>query len=140
YIGPPKSLLKWYGYLSNEYKDKGETIILSSNSSDDDRVGPSKESVPIFKGPSVQGFLDYYGYNNIDEYLSWNYFPSTNKENTDKDITDKDITDKDTTNEACIHECNYAMSKVNVTTWDEIVNKMGVRKSKICADKAKEKK
>ncbi|GJY09731.1 hypothetical protein Tco_0377916 [Tanacetum coccineum] len=23
YRGPPKSLLKWYGYLSDEYKDKG---------------------------------------------------------------------------------------------------------------------
>ncbi|GKE33010.1 hypothetical protein Tco_1452332, partial [Tanacetum coccineum] len=23
YKGPPKSLLKWYGYLSDEYKDKG---------------------------------------------------------------------------------------------------------------------
>ncbi|GJY28677.1 hypothetical protein Tco_0137156 [Tanacetum coccineum] len=88
-----------------------------------------------------------------------NYFPSTDKENTNNDITDKDTTDED-----CIHECNYAMSKgkyvpvskkhnpkvkipvpvtgcvhglANVTTMDEIVNKMGVRKSKICADKAK---
>nr|GEU90680.1 hypothetical protein [Tanacetum cinerariifolium] len=24
YKGPPKSLLKWYGYLSNEYKDNGK--------------------------------------------------------------------------------------------------------------------
>nr|GEY10661.1 probable trehalose-phosphate phosphatase F [Tanacetum cinerariifolium] len=40
------------------------------------------------------------------EYLSWNYFPRTDKENTDNDITDKDITDED-----CIHESNYAMSK-----------------------------
>ncbi|GKF00830.1 hypothetical protein Tco_0027753 [Tanacetum coccineum] len=82
-----------------------------------------------------------------------------NKENTNKDITDKDITDED-----CIHESNYAMSKgkyvpvskkhnpkfkssvlvkgcmlglSNVTTCDEIVNKMGARKSKICEDKAK---
>ncbi|GJR28875.1 hypothetical protein Tco_1105107 [Tanacetum coccineum] len=23
YRGPPKSLLKWYGYLSDDYKDKG---------------------------------------------------------------------------------------------------------------------
>ncbi|GKC44220.1 hypothetical protein Tco_1061942 [Tanacetum coccineum] len=125
YRGPPKSLLKWYGYLSYEYKDKGEIIILSSDSSDDDRKRPSKASVPIFEGPSVQGLLDYYGYNDIEEYLSWIYFPSTNKENTDKDITDKDTTDED-----CIHECNYAMSK-------EIVNKMGVRKSKMCVEKAK---
>ncbi|GJT01419.1 hypothetical protein Tco_0822588, partial [Tanacetum coccineum] len=116
-------------------------------------------SVPIFEGPSVQGLLDHYGYNDIEEYLSWNYFPSTDKENTDKDITDKDIIDED-----CIHESNYVMSKgkyvpvsqkhnpnvkshvpvtgcvlglANVTTCNEIVNKMGVRKSEICADKAK---
>ncbi|GJZ33581.1 hypothetical protein Tco_0579017 [Tanacetum coccineum] len=151
YKGPPKSLLKWYGYLSDEYKDKGgnesdakpsfsdiskakackysyfsvaEIIMLSSDSSDD-RKGPSKANVPIFEGPSVQGLLDYYGYNDIEEYLSWNYFPSTDKENTDKDIRDKDTTDED-----CIHESN-------VTTWEEIVNKMRVRKSKIYAEKAK---
>ncbi|GJZ51760.1 hypothetical protein Tco_0606275 [Tanacetum coccineum] len=206
YKGPPKSLLKWYGYLSDEYKDncshvpitncvlglanattwdailsktfglkipptmacaeekKGkrnisrgswfyffmyfEIIVLSSDSSDD-RKGSLKASVPIFEGPSVQGLLDHYGYNDIEEYLSWNYFPST-----DKDITDED----------CIHESNYAMSKgkyvlvsqkykpkvkspvpvagcmlglANVTTWDEIVNKIGVRKSEIYVDKAK---
>nr|GEY54875.1 copia-type Pol polyprotein-like [Tanacetum cinerariifolium] len=65
------------------------------------RKGPSKASVPIFEGPSVQGLLDWYGYNTTEEYLSWNYFPST-----DKDIIDKDIIDED-----CIHESNYAMSK-----------------------------
>ncbi|GKC44657.1 hypothetical protein Tco_1062379 [Tanacetum coccineum] len=99
YNGPPKSLLKWYGYLSDEYKDNdrfwgsksGEIIVLSSDSSDD-RKGPSKASVPIFKRPSIQVLLDHYGYNDIEEYLSWNYFPSTDKKNTDKDITDKDIT------------------------------------------------
>nr|GEW32489.1 hypothetical protein [Tanacetum cinerariifolium] len=127
YRRPPKSLLKWHGYLSDEYNDKGrfwgsklkEIIVLSSDSSDDDRKGPSKASVPIFKGPSVQGLLDYYGYNDIEEYLPWNYFPSTDKEMTDNNITDKDILDED-----CIHKSNYAMSK-------------GVRKSKMCADKAK---
>ncbi|GJZ74637.1 hypothetical protein Tco_0639102 [Tanacetum coccineum] len=96
----------------------------------DDRKRPSKASVPIFEGPSVQGLLDYYRYNDIEKYQSWNYFPSTDKENTDNDITDKDTTDKD-----CIHECNHAMSKANVTTWEEIKNEMGVGKSKICADK-----
>ncbi|GKE83564.1 hypothetical protein Tco_1557306 [Tanacetum coccineum] len=79
--------------------------MLSSDSSDD-RKGPSKANVPIFEGPLVQGLLYYYGYNDIEEYLSWNYFPSTYKENTDKDIRDKDTTDQD-----CIHECNYVMSK-----------------------------
>ncbi|GJZ55821.1 hypothetical protein Tco_0611014 [Tanacetum coccineum] len=66
-------------------------LVLISDSSDD-RKGSSKASVPIFEGPSVQGLLDHYGYNDIEEYLSWNYFPST-----DKDITDED----------CIHESNY---------------------------------
>ncbi|GKC27982.1 phospholipase-like protein [Tanacetum coccineum] len=104
YKRPPKSLLKWYGYLSDEYKD-------------------------------------------------------SDKEKTNKDIKDKDIIDED-----CIHDSNYIMSKgkyvpvlqkhnpkvkspvpvtrcvlglTNVTTLDEIMNKMGVRKSEICAKKAK---
>ncbi|GJS03907.1 putative reverse transcriptase domain-containing protein [Tanacetum coccineum] len=134
YKGPPKSLLKWYGYLLDEYKDKdrfwgsklggkeqaseasskakvqtsGSKAKLQTSGSDnsDDRKGPSKAIVPIFKGPSVQGLLDHYGYNDIEEYLSWNYFPSTDMENIDNDITDKDITDED-----CIHESNYAKSK-----------------------------
>ncbi|GJW66921.1 hypothetical protein Tco_0121345 [Tanacetum coccineum] len=88
---------------------RGKIIMLSSDNSYD-RKGPSKASVPKFEEPSVQGLLDWYGYNTIKEYLSWSYFSST-----DKDITDKD----------CIHESNYAMSKgcvpgiANVTTWDE---------------------
>ncbi|GJS96892.1 hypothetical protein Tco_0803860 [Tanacetum coccineum] len=163
YRGPPMSLLIWYDYLSDEYKDKGRlakaqasdaSTMLNLDSSDGDRKRPSKASVPIFKRPSVQGLLDYYGYNDIKEYLSWNYFLNT----------DKDITDKDTTDEDCIYECNYAMYKgkyvsvshkhnpkvkshvavrgcvlglTNVTTLEEIVNKMRVRKSKICAEKAK---
>ncbi|GKB11249.1 hypothetical protein Tco_0845172 [Tanacetum coccineum] len=146
-------------YLGNySYFSFTKIIILSSNSSDD-RKGPSKESVPIFEGPSIQGLLDHYGYNDIEEYLSWNYFLSTNKENTDKDITDNDIIDED-----CIYKSKYAMSKgkyvpvsqkhnpkvkshvpvtgcvlrlANITTWDEIVDKMGVSKSEIYADKAK---
>ncbi|GJT86157.1 hypothetical protein Tco_1067874 [Tanacetum coccineum] len=132
-------------YDSLEYKGPPKSLLKCS----DDRKGPSKASVPKFKGPLVQGLLDWYGYNTIEEYLSWNYFPST-----DKDITDED----------CIHESNYAMSKgkyvpvsqkhnpkvkipvpvtgcvlglANVTTWDEIVNKMRVRKSEIYADRAK---
>ncbi|GJS61492.1 hypothetical protein Tco_0656276 [Tanacetum coccineum] len=204
YKGPPKSLLKWYDYLSDEYKDKGrfwssksggnksdakpsfsdiskaKSCMLAkaqaSDASSKAKVqafgsktklqtsssvssGPSNASVPIFKGSSVQRLLDQYGYNDIEKFLSWNYFPSTDKENTYKDITDKDIT-----NEDCIHESNYAIFKgkyvlvshkhnpkvkipvpvteyvlglANVTTWDEIMNKMGVRKYEIYADKAK---
>ncbi|GJW35037.1 hypothetical protein Tco_0057957 [Tanacetum coccineum] len=43
-------------------------------------------------GPSVQGLLNHYGYNDIGEYLSWNYFTNTDKKKTNKDIIDKDIT------------------------------------------------
>ncbi|GJU04997.1 putative transposase-associated domain-containing protein [Tanacetum coccineum] len=214
---PPKSLLKWYHYLSDEYKDNGrfwgsksgsseasskakveacgskaklqastktlivkspgrgtlevesninllydvmyiEIIEISSDSSED-RKGASKATAPIFYGPSTQGLLDAYGYNTIEEYLSWNYFPSTDNESTDMETTDKRNTDKD-----CIVDSNSAMSKgkyvpvckkhkpnmyshvpvtgsvlglPNVTTWDEIEKKMGARKSKTCADKAK---
>ncbi|GJT81267.1 hypothetical protein Tco_1055609 [Tanacetum coccineum] len=226
---PPKSLLKWYHYLSDEYKDNGrfwgsksgcnesdvkpswkdiekakacmlakaqaseasskakveacgskvkveacgiplingggtfakvklEIIEISSDSSED-RKGASKATAPIFYGPSTQGLLDAYGYNTIEEYLSWNYFPSTDNESTDMETTNKRNTDKD-----CIVDSNSAMSKgkyvpvckkhkpnmyshvpvtgsvlglPNVTTWDEIEKKMGARKSKTCADKAK---
>ncbi|GJZ46712.1 hypothetical protein Tco_0600544 [Tanacetum coccineum] len=94
-----------------------------------------------------------------EEYLSWNYFPSTDNESTDMETTDKRNTYKD-----CIVDSNSAMSKgkyvpvckknkpnvyshvqvtgsvlglPNVTTWDEIEKKMGARKSKTYADKAK---
>ncbi|GKA08469.1 hypothetical protein Tco_0687800 [Tanacetum coccineum] len=133
-------------------------IKISSNSSED-RKGASKATAPIFYGPSTQGLLDAYGYNTIEEYLSWNYFPSTDNESTDMETTDKRNTDKD-----CIVDSNSAMSKgkyvpvckkhkpnmyshvpvtgsvlglPNVTTWDEIEKKIGARKSKTCADKAK---
>ncbi|GJX47730.1 putative reverse transcriptase domain-containing protein [Tanacetum coccineum] len=122
-------------------------------------LGNKKVSALVFYGPSTQGLLDAYGYNTIEEYLSWNYFPSTYNESTDMETTDKRNTDKD-----CIVDSNSAMSKgkyvpvckknkpnvyshvqvtgsvlglPNVTTWDEIEKKMGARKSKTCADKAK---
>ncbi|GJX39825.1 hypothetical protein Tco_0253128, partial [Tanacetum coccineum] len=148
---PPKSLLKWYHYLSDEYKDNGrfwgsksgcnesdvkpswkdikkakacmlakvqaseasskakveaQIIDISSNSSDDRRWAVKKASALVFYGPSTQGLLDDYGYNTIEEYLSWNYFPSTDNEITDIETTDKRNTDKD-----CIVDSNSAMSK-----------------------------
>ncbi|GJY52607.1 hypothetical protein Tco_0443454 [Tanacetum coccineum] len=205
---PPKSLLKWYHYLSDEYKDNGrfwgsksgsqgtehllrlkkkacgskrrqgrgslevdsdvnllydvmffEIIDISSDSSDDRRWAAKKASAPVFYGPSTQGFLDAYGYGTIEEYLEWNYFPSTDNESTNMETTDKGNTDKD-----CNYDSNYAMSKgkyvpvckknnpnvyshvpvtgcvlglASVTTWDEIEKKIGARKTKTCADKAK---
>ncbi|GJW50599.1 hypothetical protein Tco_0091950 [Tanacetum coccineum] len=228
---PPKSLLKWYHYLLDEYKDNGrfwgsksgcnesdvkpswkdiekakacmlakaqaseasskakveacgskaklqastKTLIvkspgrgslevdkiidISSDSSDDRRWAAKKASAPVFYGPSTQGLLDAYGCDTIEEYLEWNYFPSTDNESTNMETTDKGNTDKD-----CIDDSNSAMSKgkyvpvckkhnpnmyspvpvtgcvlglASVTTWDEIEKKMGARKSKTCADKAK---
>ncbi|GJZ78184.1 hypothetical protein Tco_0642856, partial [Tanacetum coccineum] len=76
-------------------------IIKISSDSLEDRKGASKATAPIFYGPSTQGLLDAYGYNTIEEYLSWNYFPSTYNESTDKGNTDKD----------CIVDSNCAMSK-----------------------------
>ncbi|GJZ39320.1 hypothetical protein Tco_0585883, partial [Tanacetum coccineum] len=133
-------------------------IEISSNNSED-RKGASKETAPIFYGPLTQELLDAYGYNTIEEYLSWNYFPSTDMETTDMETTDKRNTDKD-----CIVDSNSTMSKgkyvpvckknkpnvyshvqvigyvlglPNVTTWDEIEKKIRATKLKTCADKAK---
>ncbi|GJR89338.1 putative transposase-associated domain-containing protein [Tanacetum coccineum] len=194
---PPKSLLKWYHYLSDEYKDNGrfwgsksgcnesdvkpswkdiekakacmlakaQAFEASSKakveacSLDDKRWAAKKASALVFDGPSTQGLLDAYGCDTIEEYLEWNYFPSTDNESTNMETTDKGNTDKD-----CIDDSNSAMSKgkyvpvckkhnpnmyspvpvtgcvlglASVTTWDEIEKKMGARKSKTCADKAK---
>ncbi|GKC47770.1 hypothetical protein Tco_1065492 [Tanacetum coccineum] len=136
-----------------------EIIYLSSNSSDYSKgvlkEGTSIASVPE-EGPSIQGLLDWYGYNIVEEYLSDTYFPSTYKDNTDKDNTDEDT----------IYESYSSMSKgkygpvsqqnnpkvkspipvtgcvlglANVTTWNEILKKIRVRKHHICTEKAKEK-
>nr|GEX73091.1 hypothetical protein [Tanacetum cinerariifolium] len=80
-------------------REEREEKDYSSNTSDN-KKGPSIGSVPK-KGPSIQGLLDWYGYDTIEEYLYGTYFLST-----DKDITDKDSTDEDT-----IHESYSPMSK-----------------------------
>ncbi|GKB04830.1 hypothetical protein Tco_0833025, partial [Tanacetum coccineum] len=108
-----------------------EMIVLSSDSSDDSK-GPSIASVPK-EGPSIQGLLDWYGYETVEEYLEETFFPSTYKDTTDKNITDEDT----------IHESYSPKSKgcvlglANVYTWDDILMKFGVRKPESCADKAK---
>ncbi|GJY78770.1 hypothetical protein Tco_0484571 [Tanacetum coccineum] len=62
----------------------GNKNLRSGNSDSlEDRKGASKVIAPIFYGPSTQGLLDAYGYNTIEEYLSMNYFPSTDNESTD---------------------------------------------------------
>ncbi|GJW89394.1 hypothetical protein Tco_0164734 [Tanacetum coccineum] len=65
-------------------------IIEISSDSLEDRKGASKATAPIFYGPSTQGLLDAYGYNTIEEYLSWNYFPSTDNESTDMETTNRE--------------------------------------------------
>ncbi|GJZ63444.1 hypothetical protein Tco_0619865 [Tanacetum coccineum] len=116
----------------------------------DDSNGPSISRVPIY-GSSVQGLLDYYGYNNIEDYLSDFYFPSTDKEDT---IVH--------TGQDPIHECHCLKSKAkyvpvsqkhnlnikspiaitrcvlglpNVDTWDDIFKKLRMRAPGRCADK-----
>ncbi|GJX73136.1 hypothetical protein Tco_0311731 [Tanacetum coccineum] len=140
------------------YKKSNAIIEISSDSSED-KKGASKATTPILYGPSTQGLLDAYGYNTIEKYLSWNYFPSTDNESTDMETTYKRNADKD-----CIVDSNSAMSKgmyvpvckkhkpnmyspvpvtvsvlglANVTTWDEIEKKIGAKKSKTCVDKEK---
>nr|GEV59195.1 putative reverse transcriptase domain-containing protein [Tanacetum cinerariifolium] len=126
----------------------GTQIIVLSDSLDDSKgvssKGPTIPIVPV-DGPSIQGLLDWYGNNNVEEYLSDTYFPST-----DKDTTDKDNIDEDT-----IQECYSTKSKgkyvqvsmkhnpkvktpipikgyvrglANVDTWKDILKKFGVRK------------
>ncbi|GJV10121.1 hypothetical protein Tco_1351662 [Tanacetum coccineum] len=131
-----------------------EMIMLSSDSLDDNK-GQSIASVPK-EGPSIQGLLDWYGYDTVEEYLEETFFPST-----DKDTTDKDITDEDT-----IHESYSPKSKgkyvpvsqkynlkvifkspipitgcvlglENDHIWDDILKKFGVRKPESYVDKKK---
>ncbi|GKF01157.1 hypothetical protein Tco_0028080 [Tanacetum coccineum] len=73
-------------------------LIVISNSSDDSN-GPSIPTVPVY-GPSVQGLMEKYGYDNIEDYLSDFYFPSTDKEDT---IVH--------TGQDPIHECHSPKSK-----------------------------
>ncbi|GJT59448.1 hypothetical protein Tco_1002981 [Tanacetum coccineum] len=104
-------------------------------------------------------FKGIYRCDTIEEYLEWNYFPSIDNESTNMETTDKGNTNKD-----CIDDSNSAMFKgkyvpvwkkhnpnmyrpipvtgyvlglASITIWDEIEKKMGARKSKTCADKAK---
>ncbi|GJU25741.1 hypothetical protein Tco_1164362 [Tanacetum coccineum] len=65
-------------------------IIEISSDSSEDRKWASKATAPIFYGPSTQGLLDAYRYNKIEEYLSWNYFLSTDNESINMETTDQE--------------------------------------------------
>ncbi|GKB33070.1 ribonuclease H-like domain-containing protein, partial [Tanacetum coccineum] len=143
------------GHVRNRNRPEGcipeetKIINISSDNSNDSRWAAKKASAPVFYGPSTQGLLDSYGYNTIEEYLSWNYFPSINKRNTDKDcIVDSNsamskgkyvpVCKKNKPNVySHVQVTGYVLGLPNVTTWDEIEKKMGARKSKTYADKAK---
>ncbi|GJU61408.1 retrovirus-related pol polyprotein from transposon TNT 1-94, partial [Tanacetum coccineum] len=98
-------------------KDRGD--------SSDDSNGPSIPRVPIY-GPSVQGLLDYYGYDNIKDYLSDFYFPSTDKEDTIKH-------NQNVKTPTLIKECVLGLP--NVDTWDDILKNFRMRTPGRCADK-----
>ncbi|GJS60489.1 retrovirus-related pol polyprotein from transposon TNT 1-94 [Tanacetum coccineum] len=69
--------------------------------------------------------------------------PKSVAQSTDNESTNMETADKGNTDRDCIDDSNSAMSKgcvpglASVTTWDEIEKKMGARKLKTCADKAK---
>nr|GEX00597.1 hypothetical protein [Tanacetum cinerariifolium] len=58
---------------------KAELIVISDSL--DDSNGPSIPKVLVY-GLSIQGLLEKYGYDNIKDYLSDFYFPSTDKEDS----------------------------------------------------------
>ncbi|GJT54058.1 putative transposase-associated domain-containing protein [Tanacetum coccineum] len=113
----PKSLIKWYHYLSDEYKDNGrmlscytlfssqEIIDMSSQNSLDTEMA-AKNSALVFLWAINTRHARSYGCDTIEEYLEWNYFSSTDNEITNMETTNKGNTDKD-----CIDDFNSAMSK-----------------------------
>ncbi|GJT07092.1 hypothetical protein Tco_0841554 [Tanacetum coccineum] len=85
------AMMGYRGGSGGCFEMKSLELIVISNSSDDSN-GPSIPRVPVY-GPSVQGLLDYYDYDNIEDYLSDFYFPSTNKEDT---VVHTEFWDEDT--------------------------------------------
>ncbi|GKB22560.1 transposon ty3-G gag-pol polyprotein, partial [Tanacetum coccineum] len=65
----------------------------------------------------VQGLSDYYGYDNIEDYLSDFYFPSTDKEDT------------------IVHTGPVCAWTTKCDTWDDILKKLRMRTPRRCADK-----
>ncbi|GKB61911.1 hypothetical protein Tco_0918097 [Tanacetum coccineum] len=109
-------------------------IIVISDSSDDSK-GPSIPRVPV-EGPSIQGLLDWYGYDNIEDYLFYFYFPSTNKDtimHTDGDPIHESYSPKSKAKYVPVsqkHNPNVkspiaiigcVLGLANVDTWDDIL-------------------
>ncbi|GKB71844.1 hypothetical protein Tco_0933256 [Tanacetum coccineum] len=121
---PPKSLLKWYHYFSDEYKDNGS----SDNSKGVSNKGPSITSIPkegpstakLSKDPIPKELLAWYGYDIVEDYLLVAEKPIP------KVIFKSHIPIK-----------RYVLGLANVETWDNIVKKYGMRTPGRCADKSK---
>nr|GEV72848.1 hypothetical protein [Tanacetum cinerariifolium] len=103
---PPKNYKDTYDEVDEEFK-----LIVILDSSDDSN-GPSIPRVPVY-GPSVQGLLDNYSYDNIEDYLSDCYFPSTDKDDT---IVQ--------TGQDPIHECHSLNSKAKMRTHGRCADKL----------------
>ncbi|GJT36976.1 hypothetical protein Tco_0936841 [Tanacetum coccineum] len=75
----------------------------------------------------VEGLLDAYGCDTIEEYLEWNYFLSTDNESTNMETTDKgkETQDKDGIDDSKL--CNVKC----VTTWEKFRKNMGDKKQKL---------
>nr|GFB14823.1 hypothetical protein [Tanacetum cinerariifolium] len=86
--------------------------------------GPSIPRVPVY-GPSVQGLLDYYGFDNIKDYLFDLYFPSTDNEDTKHNPNFKSPTPF----KGCV------LGLPNVDTCDDILKRFRMRTPRRCADK-----
>ncbi|GJX69313.1 hypothetical protein Tco_0305040 [Tanacetum coccineum] len=161
----PKSLLKWYRYLSDEYKDNGKfwelaklEVSLLAELADLGVCLLAELAVGIKSLLDVVKITAAHVYVNalqldlvLLDYLSDLYFPSTDKEDT---IVH--------TGQDPIHECHSPMSKAkyvpvsqkhnpnvksptpikgcvlglpNVDTWDDILKNFGMRTPGRCADK-----
>ncbi|GKE26733.1 hypothetical protein Tco_1442117 [Tanacetum coccineum] len=130
--------------------------MLSDSSSDDSKC------VSINR-PPIQGLLDWYGYDNVKEYLEDTFLGSTNEDTPDNDTTDKNINDKDIIDvfyspkskgkyvpvrkkasqnvifKSPIPITRCVLGVANVQTWDDIVKKFGNMKPGNYADKGKTK-
>ncbi|GJR71231.1 hypothetical protein Tco_0083596 [Tanacetum coccineum] len=112
--------------------------------------GPSIPRVPK-EGPSIQGLLDWYGYDTVEEYLKETFFPNTDKDSTDEDTIHESYSPKSKGKyvplsqkhnpkvifKSPIPNTRCVLGLTNVHTWDDILKKFKVRKPESCADKAK---
>nr|GEU40137.1 hypothetical protein [Tanacetum cinerariifolium] len=115
---PPKNYKDMYDEVDEEFSivihqhndnilqrvDQHDLELIVILDSSDDNNGPSIPRVCVY-GPSVQGLLDKYGYDNIRDYISDFYFPSTDKEDTIVHIGQDPI-----------HECHSPNSKESSIT------------------------